>query len=246
MSARLRALGLGLLLVSGLPAPARPGGPPPANPGTSRRGGVQVLSPQPPPASWRERVQKARLELPMDDPRGLLEALRGDDPARSFAVLSLENEGKVRFQEKLLRETLQSTRVRLVARAAALLLARRGTETGLDALVEHLEARGPAEDVAVELLIQTGTRKGRELLLERASHATRGDRAGLLSIRALAFHDGPEVTLMLNRLSEDWSPEVRQAARESLELRGKAGLATRTALKAPPETRTLFEVGRND
>jgi hypothetical protein len=216
--------------------------PPSARSGDAHRstgggsGPIRILSAQTHVPTWGERIQEARRKLPLGDSKALLDILHGKDTAAAFAVLSLENEGKVRFKTELLAKLLNTTNTRMIAKAAALLLSRR-EDANIDTLIRHIEKLGPADDLAVELLMRSRSRKGLPVLLQRASNATRKDAAGLLAIRALALYDGKNVTLTLNRLAQDWSEEISATAKKALAQRKKLGLEVKTAYKAPP-TRT--------
>lgn len=209
-------------------APAAPTGP------TFGSGRIVVYGDVPPVPTWKERVQESKQKLPVEDMDELTRILARDNAVDAFAALALEKDGRVRYPTATLIDTLNGTRHRIVARGAALLLSRRRDPEVDEALAEHIGRRRPADDMAVEILIQRGSKAGREQLKERASHATSSDRAGLLAIRALAFHQGPDVTLLLNRLRDDWSSDVQEAATGALTLRSRAGLSTRTAYKPPP------------
>lgn len=183
------------------------------------------------PPTWRERVDDAKAKLDPKVPRTLLRALRSDDPAEVFAVLSLEAEGKLRFKEDKLVEVLEGARNRLVARAAAVLVGKRRTPTAYAALETHIRLRGPADDSAVKILWAAGPPLGQQVFFERASLANGRDETSLLAIRALALVPGKKITQLLQRLQDDRSPKVRKAAEKAIEMRASAGLPTATEIK---------------
>lgn len=71
-------------------------------------------------------------------------------------------------------------------------------------------------------------------LRRKAEIASAKDKASLRAIRALAFLDGNDVVLLLNRLAEDRSESVQGAANDALAIREALGFQLQTAYKKAP------------
>lgn len=221
-------------------APATPtGGPAAATGGGPSRptGPLTVFSSEdrrPPALSWRERVKLARRTLVQAGTEAIEAAAMGDDAVEAFAALSLDNDGVVSLPFRALVHSLDESGERQVAQGAAHLLARRGDEAALQALVNHVRDRGPVDDVAARLLLETGRRVGRSVFFTRASNARAGNPADILAIKALGIFPGDDITVLLRRLSGDWSETVQAAAKEALARREPLGYNTRGAYRPPP------------
>jgi hypothetical protein len=174
--------------------------------------------------SWQERVDQARKGMSPSRPVSLVEGLESDDEAAVFSALSFEAEGAVRYREAKLATILSSTKSPQVAKAAAVLLASRGTPAAYVALERHVSERGAAQLAAAKALLAAGPPHGRRAFLQRASNATGDDQTSLIAVRALAGVEGPQATQILRRLTQDWSEEVRQAAEEGLTERQQKGI----------------------
>lgn len=184
--------------------------------------------------TFKERVAAAKATM---DPRmreQLARQLREGDGAAQVAVLSFENDGVLKLREAELIRVLENTRQEEVARAALVLLNRRATDEAYAAMEKHVADRGPADELAIRFLWAAGHGRGKAALMDRASQATGRDEAALLAIQALAGIPGNDVTALLRRLLEDWSPEVSTAAQKAREQRKGMGLPVDLTAKPPP------------
>lgn len=194
----------------------------------------QLLSAEPPPRvpTWNERLDRARQQLASTNQAELRGALSEPDPARVMASLEAARAGRyVASTEDLARVLREPGRVE-VARLAVELLAGRDEDAAFQALADHALGYGVADAQAVRALHLSGAPQGRAVFLERAAKARRGSDAARMAIKALALEPGDDVTQLLQRLSIDWSPSIREAVAAALDLRARAGLPTQTEHKA--------------
>lgn len=212
-----------------VPSPT-PGGAQGTNPaaGTTPTG-LRIYEPT---VEWKDQVAAERANLhgvPVGEVR---KALTSERPARILAALEQVARGALEVPESTLVSMLRTTASRPVARALVVLLGSRPGETAREAVEDHVETLGPADDTAVRYLWANPSERSRKLLRQRAALATSRDRASLLAIRAIADDPAPAVTHLLARLAEDRSEAVQAAAQQALKIRGKAGLPLDTPRKA--------------